>query len=128
MRDWYQREFFPQDVATLKDEVSLIKDGKIFSRYSRNKPGAETDKKLRYGIETVQLATGTAIINQGAVLEQTKKLNDTAIIDPLIGFTFDRRNVESKIAQLSAVTMEVNPAIGNGLDDLEKMLKIKTEK
>jgi putative aldouronate transport system substrate-binding protein len=209
MREWYQKGFFPQDVATLKDEAALVKAGKIFSRYNRQKPGGEAELKQNHGFEIANLVTGAAVINRTSVLstlnavsatsknperammlinlintdkelfnllkfglegqdyvktgdnriekkpdayalpgwqfgnefnsyllpgqpddvwEETKKLNESAMIDPLISFSFDRKNVESEIAQLSAVSKEYSSILTNGLDDPEKMLKAEMDK
>ncbi|MDF2921390.1 MAG: transporter substrate-binding protein [Paenibacillaceae bacterium] len=209
MRDWNQKGFFPQDVATLKDEASLIKAGKIFSRFSRYKPGGEAEFKQLNGFEPIMISTGPAVIQRGGVLstlnavsatsknperavmlinlintdkelfnllkfgiegqdyvktgenriekkpdtyllagwmfgneflsylvpgqpddvwEQTRKMNETAAVDPMISFSFDRKAVENEIAQLSAVTKEYEPILLNGLDDPEKMLKAFMEK
>lgn len=209
MRDWYQKGFFPQDVATLKDELSLIKAGKVFSRYSRQKPGNDAELKASYGFDVVNFATGPSVISKSAVTstlnaisttsknpdrammlinlidtnkelfnllkfglegqdytkvsanriepkpnaysvpgwlfgnefnsfivpgqqddvwDQTKKLNDSSVVDPAIGFTFDRTNVENELAQLTAVTTEFKPILINGLDDPDKMMKLYTDK
>ncbi|KRF43816.1 ABC transporter substrate-binding protein [Paenibacillus sp. Soil787] len=209
MREWYQKGFFPQDVATLKDELSLIKAGKVFSRYSRQKPGNEADLKSSYGFDVVPLVTGPSVISKSAVTstlnaisttsknpdrammlinlidtnkelfnllkfgiegqdytkvsanriepkpnaytvpgwlfgnefnsfvvpgqaddvwEQTKKLNDSSLIDPTISFNFDRTNVENEVAQLTAITTEFRPILINGLDDPDKMMKLYSDK
>lgn len=209
MREWYQKGFFPQDVATLKDEVSLIKAGKVFSRYSRQKPGNEAELKVANGFDVVTIPAGQPIISKSAVTstlnaisttsknperammlinlidtnkelfnllkfgiegqdytkvsanrievkpnaysvagwlfgnefnsfvvpgqpddvwEQTKKLNDSAIVDPAIGFTFDRTKVENEVAQLTAITAEFKLIFENGLDDTDKLMKIMMDK
>jgi len=210
MRDWYQRGFFPQDIATLKDDLPLMKSGKVFSRYNRQNPAAQKSIETNYGFEIVNLATGPAVIARGAVQstlnaisvtspnperammlinlintnkelfnllkfgiegqdykklsdnviepikdgfslpgwmlgnefnsyllasqpadvwEQTKILNDTATVDPLIGFSFDRTNVENEIAQLGAITTEyVNTILVNGLADVDTTFQAMQDK
>ncbi|GBF77321.1 sugar ABC transporter substrate-binding protein [Paenibacillus sp. 598K] len=66
MRDWYQKGYFPQDVATLKDEVSLIKAEKIFSRYYTIKPGAEAEFKANYGFDIVIAPTNSPRLPKAA--------------------------------------------------------------
>ncbi|MEK3722668.1 ABC transporter substrate-binding protein [Paenibacillus sp. FSL H8-0034] len=208
-RGWYQKGFFPQDVATLKDELSLIKAGKIFSRYGRQKPGADAELKAAYGFEVVNIPTGQPIIQRSGALstltaisstskhpelamklldlintdkelinllsfgiegqdytkltdnriepkpggyslpawmignvfnsyllpgqpddvwEQTKKLNETALVDPLISFSFDRKNVENEMARLVAIHKEFKPILDNGLDDIDKIIKQREDK
>ncbi|WP_284642014.1 ABC transporter substrate-binding protein [Paenibacillus silviterrae] len=208
-REWYQKGYFPQDVATLKDETSLIKAGKIFSRYGRQKPGGDAELRAAYGFDVVQTATGKPIIGRSAALstltaisatskkpelamqlihlvntdkdlinllsfgiegadytkigdkriekkpgsyelpswivgnvfnsyllpgqpddvwEQTKKVNETAQIDPLISFNFDRTSVENEMARLTAIEKEFQPILDNGLDDTDKILKLREEK
>lgn len=209
MREWYEKGFFPQDVATIKDELSLIKAGKVSSRYSRQKPGIDAELKTSYGFDVINFSTGPAVISKSAVTstlnavsatsknpdravmlinlidtnkelfnllkygiegqdytkvsdnrievipdsysvpgwlfgnelnsfvvpgqvddvwEQTKMLNDSSMIDPSISFTFDRKNVENEIAQLSAITAEFTPILMNGLDDVDKTLKAMMDK
>ncbi|GAA3409943.1 ABC transporter substrate-binding protein [Paenibacillus hodogayensis] len=208
-RDWYQKGYFPQDVGTLKDETSLIKAGKVFSRYGRQKPGGDAELKAAYGFDVVQIPTAAPIIGRSAALstltaisstskkpelamklihlintdkelinllsfgidgqdytklsanrvekkpgayevpgwllgnvfntyllpgqpddvwEQTKKINETAKIDPLISFSFDRTNVENEMARLTAIEKEFQPILDNGLDDTEKTLKLRSDK
>lgn len=66
MRDWYEKGYFPQDVATLKDEVSLIKAGKIFSRYTTIKPGGEAEFKANYGFDAVSVPTNSPRLPKAA--------------------------------------------------------------
>lgn len=208
-RDWYQKGYFPQDVATLKDENSLIKAGKIFSRHLRQKPGGEAELQAAYGFEVVQIPTGPMVIATRTVLttltsisanskhpelamklihlvntdkelmnllsfgiegqdytkvgenriektpgtyevsnwmlgnvfnsyllpgqpddlwEQTKEINETAEMDPLLTFSFDRTNVENEMARLVAIEKEFQPILDNGLDDTEKTLSLRQEK
>lgn len=209
MRDFYERGFFPPDVATMTNEAALIGEGKIFSRYNRYKPGTEAELQNAHGYEFIAIPTGPAVINQGAITstltavsatsknperavmlldllnknkeiyntlifglegqdytkvgenrierieggyqianwmvgnvfnsyllpgqdddvwEQTKALNDSAILDPLMGFSFDRTAVESEIARLNAVSMEFTPILSNGLDDPETTYREYIEK
>jgi putative aldouronate transport system substrate-binding protein len=204
MREFNQKGFFPADVATMKNEDALIKEGKIFSRYSRIKPGVESELMAQYGYEFVTITASDPVISAGAVMstitavsatskhpdravmllnlinkdkeifntltvglegqdykkvsenhielieggyavanwtvgnvfnsyllqgqaddvwEQTKKVDDLAIVDPLISFSFDRTPVESELARLSAIRTEFTPVLENGLDDAEKMFK-----
>jgi len=66
-----------------------------------------------------------ALIRKGApadVWDQTKKLNDSAILSPLIGFTYDNTNVKSENAQISAVLSEYMAVLGSGMSDPETTL------
>lgn len=60
--------------------------------------------------------------------EQTKQMNDTATIDPLIGFSFDRTPVENEIALINSTRTQFAPILNSGLDDPEKILKQRDEK
>lgn len=209
LRDWYQKGYFPQDVATMKDEASVIKAGKIFSRYAPVKPGADAELKAANGFEFVIAATGPAVLPKTAgqatmnaisatsknpdrammlinlvdtdkelfnllkfgiegqdytkvsdnriepkadayflsgwlfgnefnsyvmpgqsddVWEQTKIQNDSAIVDPSIGFSFNRQSVENEIAQLNAIYSEFNPILKNGMADIDKTIQSMIDK
>lgn len=78
MREWNQKGFFPQDVATLKDELSLIKAGKVFSRYSRQKPGGDAEAKANYGFDVVQIPTGPSVISKNAVSSTITAISATS--------------------------------------------------
>ena len=67
IRQWQQKGFLPSDAATLKDEDSLIKAGKVFSRYQRMVPGGEATIKAKYGFDVVMLAITDSIIEQNSV-------------------------------------------------------------
>lgn len=209
LREWNTKGFFPQDVATMKDELSLIKAGKVFSRYNRFKPGTDADLKNAYGFEVVTIPVGPSVISKGSVTstlnaisttsknperammlinlidtnkdlfnllkfgiegqdytkvsanrieqkkdgyalpgwlfgnefnsfvipgqiddvwDQTKKLNDSSLVDPLISFVFDRKPVENELAQLNAAAGEYGAILNNGLDDTDKTLKAYLDK
>jgi len=78
LREWNQKGFFPQDVATLKDENSLIKAGKIFSRYARPKPGLEAELKASHGFEFITTQTGTMTIGAGSVTSTISAISATS--------------------------------------------------
>ena len=54
--------------------------------------------------------------------ELTIALNNTAPLDPNVGFSFDTAKVETEMAQLSAVYEEFKKIIQNGLDDTEPLV------
>lgn len=65
------------------------------------------------------------------IWEQTKSINDNAIIDPLIGFNFDREPVRNEMARISAINSEYQPIFQHGLKDpeealIEKQAKLET--
>ena len=67
MRDWYQREFFPADVATMTDETSLLKAGKIFSGYSRQLPGGAEKFRIQYDYDSIMFPTADALLSRTGV-------------------------------------------------------------
>ena len=67
MQEWYQKGFFPADVSTLTDEASLIKAGKIFSRYSRQLPGVSGKFKISNGYDVVNVETREGVISRSGV-------------------------------------------------------------
>ena len=67
MRDWYEKGFFPSDVATMTDETSLIKAKKIFSRYSRQLPGVSEKHRINYDYDVVNIATSEPILSRSGV-------------------------------------------------------------
>lgn len=65
---------------------------------------------------------------EDGVWEQTKKENEEADIDPYIGFSFDRKPVETELANVSAVGEEYK-GLGTGLyDDVESTYAEMVEK
>ncbi|MFS0726686.1 ABC transporter substrate-binding protein [Paenibacillus sp. 1P07SE] len=202
LRDWNQKGFFPPDVATLKNQNELIQAGKIFSMYSRQKPGNEAEIQKNFGIDVEVIAAGEPVIQQSSVQssltavstssdnperalmlldllnsdkeiyntlvfglegqdytkvsderiepiaggyyvtnwmvgnvfnsylipgqaddvwQATEQMDEEAIIDPLIGFVFDRTPVQNEIARCIATSKEFIPILQNGLDDAEKV-------
>ena len=67
MREWYEKGFFPSDVATMTDETSLIKAKKIFSRYSRQLPGVSEKHRISYDYDVVNVATSEPILSRSGV-------------------------------------------------------------
>ena len=67
MREWYEKGFFPSDVATMTDETSLIKAKKIFSRYSRQLPGVSEKHRISYDCDVVNVATSEPILSRSGV-------------------------------------------------------------
>lgn len=67
MQEWYAKGFFPADVTTLTDENSLVKAGKIFSRYSRQLPGVSGKFEISNGFSVVNVPTRDAIISRSSV-------------------------------------------------------------
>ena len=59
---------------------------------------------------------------------ETKRENETARIDPYIGFSFDPTPVESEMAQVSAASQETSKILGCGLDDPEIVYPEQYEK
>ena len=78
MRDWYERGFFPADVATMTDETSLIKAGKIFSRYNRQLPGASEKHRITNDYDVINVATGEPMIGRGSVQSTVTAVSATS--------------------------------------------------
>lgn len=57
-RSWYESGFVPNDAATLQDENSMIRAGKLFTRYNRIKPGGPAEFANNNGFEIVNLPVG----------------------------------------------------------------------
>lgn len=209
MREWNQKGFFPADIATLKDVTPLFKAGKIFSSYSRQKPGGDAEIKAKFGYDVVMVPLGPMSISQGSItstltaisttsknperamalinlmandkdmfrtltyglenqdykkvsddriepvagayalsgwmlgntfngyllpgnqdnlFEQTKQFNKQAIVDPAVKFSFDSSALTTEIAQMQAVSNEYMDPLKNGIDDIDKMMKSRSEK
>lgn len=62
------------------------------------------------------------------VWEETERMDANAIIDPFIGFVFDRTPVQNELARLVATSAEYMPILKNGLDDAEKVFADYQEK
>lgn len=72
---WYKEGLMPPDAATLKDEASMIKQGQIFSRYQRQKPGTDTEFFTANKLECITLETGLKVVNTGAVQSTITAVN-----------------------------------------------------
>ncbi|MNV79495.1 hypothetical protein D3C71_1730490 [compost metagenome] len=55
--------------------------------------------------------------------EQTKKMNEGVVVDPLADFSFNRTPVQNELVQISAVYKEFNVILKNGLDDPDAAVK-----
>ena len=65
------------------------------------------------------------------VWEQTKAVNESALVSNIMGFCFDSTNVKSELAQCNAVIAEYMPALGTGSANYKEKLaefraKLKT--
>lgn len=78
MRDWYQRGFFPGDVATLTDDASLTKAGKIFCTYGRYLPGSEEKFNLTHDYEIYHVATNEPFILRASVQSAMTSISATS--------------------------------------------------
>ena len=78
MQEWYSKGFFPADVTTMTDENSLIKAGKIFSRFSRQLPGVSGKFKISNGYDVVNVATNEAVISRGSVQSTMTAISATS--------------------------------------------------
>lgn len=78
MREWYKNGYFSPDVATLVDETPLIKEGKVFSRYTRMKPGMEEEFKSSFGYDVVTVSLGTPIISRGSIISTVNSVSRTS--------------------------------------------------
>ncbi len=67
IRDWYLCNFFPADVTTMTDETTLLKEGKLFSSYSRQFPGVNEKAKIRYGYDFISVATSDPLLSRSSV-------------------------------------------------------------
>lgn len=209
MREWYLKGFFPEDVGGKIDDGLLSREGRLFSRYARMKPGMEaetaqsrvypvigketgeailsgkstvsslnaisttsknperamsllalvnTDKELYnlmvFGLEDedytkvgenhIEIKEGgynyaawmlgnqfNAYLTPGqpdTVWEETIQRNEQATKDPLLTFSFDRTPVETEMAQILAISREFSPILNSGIDEPDKVLKMRKEK
>lgn len=54
MREWYNKGFFPSNVATAAEgDQALAKAGKLFSEYANYKPGVEAEQAAKLGYEVI---------------------------------------------------------------------------
>ncbi len=67
MREFYQKGYFPADVATMTDETSLIKAQKIYSRYSRQLPGVSGKFKIQNNYDVINIETNEPLLNRGGI-------------------------------------------------------------
>lgn len=74
-RTWHTTNLQPADAATLKDENTLLKQGMLFNRYQRLKPGAETQVKNNTGLEWYVIPTGEAFIDTAGVQSTLTAVN-----------------------------------------------------
>lgn len=78
VRDWYLKGFMPPDAATMKDKDSLIKAGKVFSRYTRTLPGVEAEIKQLYGLDAVVIQISEPVISRDSVLSTLNAISVTS--------------------------------------------------
>lgn len=62
------------------------------------------------------------------VFEQTKALNEKAIINPASMISWDTSTILGELQQISAITQEYQSILVNGLDDPTKILKLRADK
>lgn len=211
MRKWYEKGYFPVDIATLTDTESYYTQGKILTQYQRYLPGVEGKARIRrgynvnivpvsnkiierdsvqstmtavsftskhpmralkllqllhrdadflnlicYGIEgrdytkdpdnpkRMNRDSGAYYISEfkigsqflaylvpsyeDGVWEETKAENEAADIDPNIGFSFDRKPVETEISNVSAVNAEYKGMKYGLYEDVEGTYNERLEK
>ncbi len=97
-------------------------EGRDYTKDPTNPKRMERDSDAFYIPEYLigsQFLAYLAPTYEDGVWEQTKKENETARIDDLIGFSFDPSAVESEMSQVAAVRKEYSRILNNGLDDPE---------
>ena len=104
-------------------------EGQDYTRVNENRIEPKKDAYFLYDWMDGNVFNSYLIPGQeDNVWEETKKLNDTSVVDPLIGFSFNAEPVQSEIARINAVVKEFDAVLLNGLDDPVKILKMKQEK
>lgn len=77
-RTWYEAGFVPNDAATLQDEVSMYRAGKMFSRYHRIKPGNEAEFYNNHGFEIYGVPIGKKIITTSGIQSTLNSVSVTS--------------------------------------------------
>ena len=62
----------------MKDETTLVKAGKVFSKYTRVKPGNDADLKLSMGIDTITVEGEDMVILKDSVLSTLNGISTTS--------------------------------------------------
>lgn len=75
MKLWKDEGYVPADAATMKDEVTMLSQGQILSRYSRIKPGNDAALLATYGNEWVSFPLSEGVINTMAVQSTLTAVN-----------------------------------------------------
>lgn len=75
MKMWKDEGYVPADAATMKDEVTMLSQGQILSRYSRIKPGNDAALKVQYGNDWVSFPLSEGVINTMAVQSTLTAVN-----------------------------------------------------
>ena len=75
MKLWKDEGYVPADAATMKDEVTMLSQGQILSRYSRIKPGNDAALKVQYGNDWVSFPLSEGVINTMAVQSTLTAVN-----------------------------------------------------
>ncbi|MBO9605849.1 MAG: ABC transporter substrate-binding protein [Paenibacillaceae bacterium] len=104
-------------------------EGQDYTKLSANRIEPKKDGYTILNWEIASVFNSYLIPGQADdVWEQTRKLNDSSIIDPLVSFNFNPTPVQSELAQINAANSEFNPILLNGMADVATTLKQKTDK
>lgn len=78
MREWYKKGFFPEDVGLGSNDSVLAKEGRLFARYSRMKPGTEAELEQSFGLEFITKETGTKVLSGNSVRSTMNAISITS--------------------------------------------------
>lgn len=100
-------------------------EGKNYKKTGENSIELIPDSKYNPGVPWEIASTFNAYLLPGqpeTVWEDTRKLNESAVASPLLGFVFDTTPVATEIAQCSSVKDELLPALELGTVDPDTVL------
>lgn len=78
MREWYEKGFFPADVATMTDDTAIINGGKVFSCYARYLPGVASKFNLTRPYEIEVIPTNDPLITRASVQSAMTSISATS--------------------------------------------------
>jgi len=120
MREWYQKGFFPSDVATLKDERPLILEGKIFSRIVRIKPGVEGELQASYGYDFVTISASDKVLNYSGAASALTGISTTSKNPERAMMLLELTNTDKELLNLLTYGIEGQDYVKIGTDKIEK--------
>lgn len=74
-KEWKDKGYTPADAATMQDELTMLSQGQILSRYSRYKPGNDSSLKNTYGNDWLSFPMGKGVVDTNSAQSTLTAVN-----------------------------------------------------